>query len=102
MERLYLALPFFNLRPMKPKFYPSLLQRRRGGRASLGHNESLQSRACEEKLVSSVYLEVAEGNRWCLELYGKFRFSALFRAARTITEPEGPAPETALVMRLET
>ncbi len=55
---------------------------------------------CEEKLISSVYLEVAEGNGGALSLYAKFGFRVAarrenyYRAAR-------PEPETALIMRLD-
>ncbi len=56
--------------------------------------------ACQQKLISYLYLEVAEGNKAALKLYEKFGFRLLahrknyYRAARS-------APVTALIMRLD-
>jgi len=56
--------------------------------------------ACEEKLISYLYLEVAQGNGAALKLYEKFGFRLLahrknyYQAARS-------APVTALIMRLD-
>ncbi len=57
--------------------------------------------ACKERLVSCIYLEVAEGNGAALKLYENFGFSVLsrrpdyYRTGRDV-------PEAALVMRLQT
>ncbi|MGO8953270.1 MAG: ribosomal protein S18-alanine N-acetyltransferase [Rhodomicrobium sp.] len=57
--------------------------------------------ACQKKLISRIYLEVAEGNAAARRLYEKFGFLVIahrknyYQAAR-------PAPETALIMRLDT
>ena len=56
---------------------------------------------CERKSIAHIYLDVAEGNRAALKLYGKFGFGVLarrpnyYQAGRSV-------PETALIMRLET
>jgi ribosomal-protein-alanine N-acetyltransferase len=55
---------------------------------------------CEEKLVSCIYLEVAEGNGPALGLYGKFGFS-MFARRKNYYQLARPAPETALIMRLD-
>ncbi len=57
--------------------------------------------ACQKKLISYIYLEVAEGNGAAQKLYEKFGFKLLahrknyYQAARS-------APVTALIMRLDT
>ena len=56
---------------------------------------------CEERHVSSIYLEVAEGNGAALKLYEKFGFGVLSRRLNYY-EAGRSAPETALIMRLET
>ncbi len=56
--------------------------------------------ACEDKLISSVYLEVAEGNRCALSLYGNFGFRIVARRENYYRTAR-PAPETALIMRLD-
>ncbi len=56
--------------------------------------------ACEQKLISYLYLDVAEGNGAAQKLYKKFGFRLLayrknyYQAARS-------APVTALIMRLD-
>ncbi|MGO9486323.1 MAG: ribosomal protein S18-alanine N-acetyltransferase [Rhodomicrobium sp.] len=57
--------------------------------------------ACVQKQVSYIYLEVAEGNARALKLYGKFGFGVVSRRPNYY-QAGTSAPETALVMRLET
>jgi [ribosomal protein S18]-alanine N-acetyltransferase len=57
--------------------------------------------SCEARSVSTVYLEVGEGNGAALALYGKMGFSILSRRP-DYYQGGRSAPETALVMRLET
>jgi [ribosomal protein S18]-alanine N-acetyltransferase len=55
---------------------------------------------CEERLVSCIYLEVAESNGPALGLYNKFGFS-MFARRKNYYQSARPAPETALIMRLD-
>ena len=56
---------------------------------------------CNKKLVSHIYLEVAEGNGPALKLYEKFGFGVLSRRPNYYLAGRSE-PEAALVMRLET
>lgn len=56
--------------------------------------------ACRQKLASYIYLEVAEGNAAALNLYRKFGF-AVIASRKNYYEAKGPAPVTALIMRLD-
>ena len=71
---------------------------RRRGAASLIMKAVLG--ICREKPVSRVYLEVAEGNRAALKLYGRLGFCVVGRR-RNYYQAATPVPETALVMRLD-
>ena len=53
---------------------------------------------CMEKLISCIYLEVAESNNAALSLYGKAGFHMLARR-ENYYQAASPAPEAALVMR---
>jgi ribosomal-protein-alanine N-acetyltransferase len=55
---------------------------------------------CEERLISCVYLEVAESNGPALRLYAKFGFYT-FTRRKNYYQSARPAPETALIMRLD-
>lgn len=57
--------------------------------------------ASEQKHISYIYLEVAEGNEAAQKLYGKFGFGVLLRRPNYYQARQSP-PEAALVMRLET
>lgn len=57
--------------------------------------------ACAQKLISHIYLEVAEGNRAALTLYQKFGFR-VFALRKNYYQASRPAPVTALIMRLDT
>jgi [ribosomal protein S18]-alanine N-acetyltransferase len=57
--------------------------------------------SCETRSVSTIFLEVAEGNGAALALYARMGFSILSRRA-DYYQGGRSAPETALVMRLET
>ena len=57
--------------------------------------------SCEATSVSTIFLEVAEGNRAALALYEKMGFSLLSRRA-DYYQGGRSAHEAALVMRLET
>jgi ribosomal-protein-alanine N-acetyltransferase len=57
--------------------------------------------ACQEKLVSCIYLEVAEENAAALRLYEKFGFLGIAHR-KNYYQDARPAPETALIMRLDT
>jgi [ribosomal protein S18]-alanine N-acetyltransferase len=57
--------------------------------------------SCEARNIATIFLEVAEGNRAALALYGKMGFGILSRRADYYQGGKS-APETALVMRLET
>jgi [ribosomal protein S18]-alanine N-acetyltransferase len=56
--------------------------------------------ACQQKPVSYIYLEVAESNAAALNLYGKFGFAAI-ASRKNYYEAKGPAPVTALIMKLD-
>ena len=56
---------------------------------------------CNKKLVSHIYLEVAEGNGPALKLYEKFGFGVLSRRPNYYLAGRSE-PEAALIMRLET
>jgi [ribosomal protein S18]-alanine N-acetyltransferase len=71
-------------------------QRRGAGLAMMEKAISI----CKERLVSCIYLEAAEGNGPALGLYEKFGFST-FTRRRNYYQPASPAPETALIMRLD-
>ena len=55
---------------------------------------------CEERFISCIYLEVAESNRSALKLYGKLGLST-FARRKNYYQLARPAPETALIMRLD-
>jgi len=55
---------------------------------------------CREKLISCIYLEVAESNSGALRLYGKLGFRE-FARRENYYQAARPAPETALIMRLD-
>jgi ribosomal-protein-alanine N-acetyltransferase len=55
---------------------------------------------CEERSVSCIYLEAAESNAPALGLYGRFGFST-FARRKNYYQSARPAPETALIMRLD-
>jgi [ribosomal protein S18]-alanine N-acetyltransferase len=57
--------------------------------------------SCAPRSVSTIYLEVAEGNGAALALYGKMGFSIVSRRP-DYYQGGRSAPEAALVMRLET
>ncbi|MGO9174326.1 MAG: ribosomal protein S18-alanine N-acetyltransferase [Rhodomicrobium sp.] len=57
--------------------------------------------ACQEKLISCIYLEVAEGNAAALRLYEKFGFLSIAHR-KNYYQGARPVPETALIMRLDT
>ncbi len=56
--------------------------------------------ACEQKLISHLYLEVAEGNGPAQKLYAKFGFRLLAHR-KNYYQAAGSAPVTALIMRLD-
>ena len=56
--------------------------------------------ACQQKLVSYIYLEVAEENAAALKLYEKFGFAAI-ASRKNYYQAKSPAPVTALIMRLD-
>jgi ribosomal-protein-alanine N-acetyltransferase len=55
---------------------------------------------CRKQLVSSLYLEVAEGNSPARKLYEKFGF-CIFASRQNYYQTARPAPESALIMRLD-
>ncbi len=55
---------------------------------------------CVEKSISRVFLEVAETNVHAQRLYEKFGFSTIARRENYYSAAR-PAPETALIMRLD-
>jgi len=57
--------------------------------------------ACQEKLISCIYLEVAEGNAAALRLYEKFGFLGIAHR-KNYYQGARAAPETAFIMRLDT
>ena len=68
-----------------------------------GAGSSIMEKAialCEERLISCIYLEVAESNGPALRLYGKLGFST-FARRNNYYQSARPAPETALIMRLD-
>jgi [ribosomal protein S18]-alanine N-acetyltransferase len=71
---------------------------RRQGIASLLLEAVLS--ACEEKTVTSIYLEVAEGNGPAVQLYGKLGFKVIARR-KNYYQLARSVPETALIMRLD-
>ena len=56
---------------------------------------------CEQRSIAHIYLDVAEGNAAALGLYGKFGFGVVARRPNYYQAGRS-APETALIMRLET
>jgi [ribosomal protein S18]-alanine N-acetyltransferase len=72
---------------------------RRQGMASLMLRTAIES--CERKLISRLYLEVAEGNGPAIKLYAKAGFSIIARR-ENYYQLSRSAPETALIMRLDT
>jgi [ribosomal protein S18]-alanine N-acetyltransferase len=73
-------------------------ERRRQGAASLLLEAILS--ACEEKSVSSIYLEVAEGNEPAVQLYRKFGFK-IIASRKNYYQLARSVPEAALIMRLD-
>jgi ribosomal-protein-alanine N-acetyltransferase len=57
-------------------------------------------RACEEKLIRRIYLEVAEGNWPAIKLYEASGF-AIVAHRKNYYQAARPEPETALIMRLD-
>jgi ribosomal-protein-alanine N-acetyltransferase len=55
---------------------------------------------CKERLISCIYLEAAETNSPALRLYEKFGFST-FTRRKNYYQSVRPAPESALIMRLD-
>jgi ribosomal-protein-alanine N-acetyltransferase len=55
---------------------------------------------CKERLISCIYLEAAESNGPALRLYEKFGFFT-FTRRRNYYLSASPAPESALIMRLD-
>jgi len=72
---------------------------RRQGVASSMMEASIAAFA--QKLISHIYLEVAEGNGAALKLYEKFGFR-VFAQRKNYYQASRPAPVTALIMRLDT
>jgi [ribosomal protein S18]-alanine N-acetyltransferase len=74
------------------------------GRRRLGCAASLLGdgiRACQNRFISCIYLEVAESNTPARKLYEKFGFLVIGRR-ENYYQKSSSAPETALIMRRDT
>jgi ribosomal-protein-alanine N-acetyltransferase len=74
-------------------------QKRREGIASCLMEAAIE--LCRAKLISCIYLEVAQGNGPAFSFYEKFGFRT-FASRKNYYQSAGTVADTALIMRLDT